>query len=101
MKRRRRVNTKDARGQEIDQSLAATRENDPFLGRDIKGGAIQEVHRGIAMRNLGGDLLPGLVLNVTVHTLDLALEVDLNITRPAESRAGDPVLPAAAPARLK
>lgn len=101
MIRKRRVNTKDARDQEIDQSLAVTREKDQFLGPDIKGGAILEVHRGIVMRNLGEGLLHGLVLNGTVRTQDLALEVVLNTVRPAERPTGDPVLPAAGPAPLK
>lgn len=101
MKRKRRVNTKDARGREIDQNLAITKENDQFLGPDIKGGAILEVHRGIAMRNLGEDRLPAPVPNGTDHTQGLALEVVLNIARPAESPAEGRVLPAAAPAPLK
>lgn len=100
MKRKRRVNTKDARGREIDQSLAITKENDQFLGPDIKGGAILEVHRGIAMRN-PEEGLPAPVPNGTDHTQGLALEVVLNIARRAESPAEGPVLPAAAPAPLK
>lgn len=101
MRRKRRVNTKDARGPEIDLSLAVTRENDLLLGPDIKGEAILEVHRGIVMKNLGGGLLPDPVPNGTVHTQDLALEADLNIIKTAESPAGDPVLQTAAPAPLK
>lgn len=101
MKRKRRVSTEDARGQEIDQNLAITRENGQFLDPDIKEGAILEVDRKIVMRNLEEGHLPGPVLRRTVRTRDLAQEVDLSIVKPAESPAGGPALPAAAPAPLK
>lgn len=101
MKRKRRVNTKDARGQEIDQSPSVTRENDQFLDPDIKGGAILEVYPGIAMRSLGEGPLPGLVLSGTVPTQDPALEVDQSIVKLAENPTEDLVLPAVAPAPLK
>lgn len=101
MKRKKRVNTEDARGQEIIQSPAVTEEDDQLHGLGTKEEVIQEVYPGIAMKNQGEGPLPGLDLSGTVHILDPALEVDQSIVKPAESPAGDPVLPAVARAPLK